>query len=80
MPIDSLKWVTCHGTKFQRQAGIQVIVGGIFDLNSAKAAHRFRTNSDIAGVERLAVTSPDSAFLEQSYKNLPPLDEDSGPW
>lgn len=42
------------------------------------AAHcRFRTNADIAGVERLAVTIPDSAYLESPYTELPCL-ENSG--
>lgn len=41
-------------------------------------ACRFRTNSDIAGVEKLAVTLPDSAYLEQTYKQLPCLDDDEG--
>lgn len=34
---------------------------------------RFRTDPDLPGVERLAVTTPDSAFLESKYVALPEL-------
>ena len=35
---------------------------------------RFRTCADLPGVEKLAVCSPDAAYLTAPYEPLPPLD------
>ena len=40
-------------------------------------AGRFRTDSNLPGVERIAVCKPDSAFLEQPYASLQPLPQSS---
>lgn len=42
-------------------------------LDGAGCEPRFRTDAALPGVERIAVTKPDSAFLEAPYKSLPPV-------
>ena len=42
-------------------------------LTGALCEPRFRTDAALPGVERIAVTKPDSAFLEGKYQSLPPL-------
>lgn len=50
---------------------------GNSELNSSIEFLRFRTDSNIPGVEKIAMMKPDSAFLEAPASDLPPLDSDS---
>ena len=62
----ALRFVFFYGVKLE-----------IVKLNSSIEFLRFRTDSNIPGVEKIAMMKPDSAFLEAPASDLPPLDSDS---
>ena len=51
----------------------------VFHLYLTLPQLRFRTDSDLPGVEKVAVTVPAAAFLDEPYKPMPPLDAHRAP-